>query len=724
MFKKKEFYYILALLLIAIVAYWQVSLFQYSLKYDMIDCSYPWRFMVVEHLRNGMLPLWNPYQSLGYPLFADIQSGASWYLPVWIFGILFGYNIHVLSFEFIFHIFMAGVGMFFLGKSLKLSLKTAFIIGIAYMLSGFFVGNAQHFTLIAGATWLPFIFAGYLDIIHKSTLKSVLVTSFFFFLFISGGYPTFIVTTAYILLILFLTYSVILFKNKEKVRLKLFLKNNLFLFIFTVLLSSVVLLSFIDIAPELTRTEGVDMQATMINPFSPQSLLSLILPYAVIKNIAFFNTDLSMSNAYLGIITVVFLLYSFFIKKSKTYFFFLILALFSLMVAMGDYLPLRKLLYNYVPLMNMFRFPGVFRVFSILGFIVCAGFAIDHFFNNPDKSKKILFIISTVFLVLFIGILIYTRTQGYLEIKKFITQDLFKESLNSTFIQHIAFQSIVQICVLLFFMLALRFIRNTKHFTFVFCFIITFEMGFAAQLNAPYTIFYQNIKQHDVMLHHENNFIKGFPVPQGNLISENTNAKLSYGPFWRNVTNFHKQISPEGFTSLVLRNFRDLTEHYPILLENIVKNPPAFLTTDIVPFDSLTGSSISELNPKKVFFEQKIYNKYHALANHNKPGYKLEITEFKPDKIRIKSFSFTNQILVLMQNNYKGWHAYINDNEQEIITADKSLIAIYLPKGENNIIFIFEKPLIVFGFYLTVLSLITLLSLLLYLKFRKKQYQS
>ena len=714
MIKRTELYYFLALLLVAITAFWQVSLFQYTLKYDMIDCFFPWRFIVAEHLQNGMLPLWNPYQSLGYPLFADISNGATWYLPVWILGSLFGYNIYILSFEFFFHIFMAGVGMFYLGKSLKLSLNTAFIIGTAYMLSGFFIGNAQHFTLIVGASWLPFVFAGYFDIIYKGSFKSVVKTAFFLFLFITGGYPTYNITTAYILVLLFCAYSVFLVIKKEKLALKSFLLNNFYLLIITTLICCVVFLSYLDIASGLTRTEGVKLSAAMINPFSPQCMLSFLLPYSVIKDMAFFNTDLSVSNAYIGIITFIFLLYGFFIKKSKTYYFFLLLAITSLLVAMGDYLPIRKFLYNYVPVMNMFRFPGFLRLFSVFGFIVCAGFAIEHFFKNLEKSKKTVFIIGIALLLSFIGIIIYARTQGFLEIKKFVAHDVFTESLNSKLIQHLVFQSFIQIVVLLIFIFSLRFLKNVKHLIFFMCFLIVFEMGLAAQLNAPYTVFYQGIKQVDVMSHHKKNFIKGFPLPGSNIISENTNTKLSYGPFWRNVTIFHKQISQEGFTSLVLRNFSDLCVHYPVLLESVIKNPPLFLTTDFAPFDSLTAQSIIDLKPGKVFFERKIYNKLSPLVHHDKSGYKLEIMEFMPEMIKVKSFSFSSQILILMQNNYKGWSASVNEKEQEIYTADKTLIALYLPKGENTIVFTFEKPLIVFGFYITVISLISLLFLIIF----------
>ena len=135
----------------------------------------------------------------------------------------------------------------------------------------------------------------------------------------------------------------------------------------------------------------------------------------------------------------------------------------------------------------------------------------------------------------------------------------------------------------------------------------------------------------------------------------------------------------------------------------------------------MTAESVGEMKPQKVFFERKIYNRLKLYVHQDNPTYKLEIKEFTPDLIRVKSFSFSNQILVLMQNNYKGWKVSVNDKEQEIYTADKSLIAIYLPKGENNIVFTFEKPLIVFGFYITLLSLIGLLIFYVYLVRKEKK---
>ncbi len=714
MLKKRELYYILALLIIAVLSFWQVSLLDYCLKYDMIDCSYPWRFIVGEHLQQGMLPIWNPYQNLGYPLFADIQSGSSWYPPVWFLGYFFGYNIYVLSFEFIFHIFLAGLGMFCLGKSLGLQLKICFLIGVSYMLSGFFIGNAQHFTLIVGAVYVPFVLSGYFDLIGKGQPIHVLKTAFFFFLLASGGYATYIVITIYLLIILFASHLIVLLVQKRTRELKKFVLNNIMLIVSCLLLCCVLLFSYVDMAPEITRTKGIELSAALSNPFSPQCLLSLILPYAVIKDLDFFATDLSMTNGYLGIITLMFLLLSFFTPKNKTYFFFLILSVFSLLIAFGDVLPFRKFIYHHIPLMNMVRFPAVFRLFTIIGLIVCAGYGLNHFLDNSPKYKKHIIYISVVFIFVFLFSIVYARLQGYLEIKQFIINHAFTESNLTEQIQHIVFQSAVQIIVLCLFAAALFCIKSLNKIIFLLCVLIPLEMFLASQLNAPYTVFYPTIKQKDVYRHHKEHFVKGFPIPDKNVnVCDNTNALLSYGPFWRNLTLFHKQISNEGFTSLVLRNYFAFQNTNDGDLEKILRNPPFFLTGSIAPLDSIQLNDTAENT--SIFFENDDYVvlKTH-LSEHFTPG-EINIKNFTPTEIDLSVKVFENQILIFLQNHYTGWHAYINNVEQKIYKANKSLISVPVPKGEHLLRFRFEKSSVVIGFYITLISLISILILIVIL---------
>ena len=105
---KGSLQYIL-LFAIAALAFSQVIGFQHPMVYDMTDCFYPWRFHIGECLQNGVLPFWNPYQDLGYPIHADPSSGA-WYPMVWLIGSTLGYSVRTIGLEFFFTRLSCGSG--------------------------------------------------------------------------------------------------------------------------------------------------------------------------------------------------------------------------------------------------------------------------------------------------------------------------------------------------------------------------------------------------------------------------------------------------------------------------------------------------------------------------------------------------------------------------------------------------------------------------------------
>jgi hypothetical protein len=74
--QKKTYRYYAFLLAVAILALLPVAMMWHPLKYDLIDQAYPWKYFIGECLREGLLPLWNPYQLLGSPIHADPQSSA------------------------------------------------------------------------------------------------------------------------------------------------------------------------------------------------------------------------------------------------------------------------------------------------------------------------------------------------------------------------------------------------------------------------------------------------------------------------------------------------------------------------------------------------------------------------------------------------------------------------------------------------------------------------
>ena len=65
-FKWPTFPDIIAIMLVLIIGMWQIAFSKGMMKWDIIDINLPWRYFTSECLRNGILPLWNPYITTGF----------------------------------------------------------------------------------------------------------------------------------------------------------------------------------------------------------------------------------------------------------------------------------------------------------------------------------------------------------------------------------------------------------------------------------------------------------------------------------------------------------------------------------------------------------------------------------------------------------------------------------------------------------------------------------
>jgi len=283
------------LVLIAVIGYYQVALFQNTLKWDVTDQYYPWRMFVVQCLRNGILPFWNPYEQFGYPMHADPQSGV-WYPVVWLMSLFGPYTLYSVQLEFMLHVIGGGIGMLFLLQRFHVNPFIALINAIAYMFCGLFVGNAQHLTFTIAACWLPFVILAFKNMAEHNHWRFALHFALFGYLLVSGGYPAFAIILFYILL----TVTVFLFiRNRQsKHWMKRFLLHSILAVVLLLLCSSGILYSVFQSSDYLARAAGLSFKVASFGPFSPQSLISLMFPLASARDSEFFGTDAGKMNGF------------------------------------------------------------------------------------------------------------------------------------------------------------------------------------------------------------------------------------------------------------------------------------------------------------------------------------------------------------------------------------------------------------------------------------------
>src|SRR5687768_7624079 len=138
-FRKNLVPYLL-LLAVPFIAFWQIGMMQHTMKWDMLDQFFPYRYFLSECVDAHVLPSWNPYQHLGAPFHADPQSGF-WYPPAWLLALLRGYDIYTMNFEFILHVCIAGIGFFKLLRGFGIENRNALLFSVAYQCCGLFVNN-------------------------------------------------------------------------------------------------------------------------------------------------------------------------------------------------------------------------------------------------------------------------------------------------------------------------------------------------------------------------------------------------------------------------------------------------------------------------------------------------------------------------------------------------------------------------------------------------------
>lgn len=688
--------YYLLLALICLSAYWQITFNLHPVKYDMADCYYPWRSFISDALQNGYAPVWNPYQLFGSPMHADPSSGA-WYPPVWAIGLLFGYSLKIVGWELLLHIWLAGVGFMKLGKRLGFSAKTSFLLSIGYMLSGIFNGNAQHITYVISACWIPYILYYFLTATQRFCIAEALKGGMALFLLITGGYPAFTIILVYLLLMISLYHFIRLISRKKHTEIRQWIGSQALFGGTALFLSGGFLWSVYHVMPLITRTRSFSAADAQYGPFSPESLLSFILPYTSVDPV-FVKTDISMANGYFGLAFFLLFILSLFYRTSPHIRIFQVFAFFALSASVGSALPVREWLFEHAPLMNLFRFPGVFRLFVILGFLLSAGIVLEKLRNGEKTIRRITVGTFLAFFVTLIMVgFLFTKPYTVLDSHQWFT----RAELPDGFL-HASLQSFIMAGFCLLYALLLLKIKNINKLFFSLGLLIASEMMLSTQLNAPYTIFYKEFRGEEVKKT-ERLFASGFPLPELKNPMSNYAAELIHEPFWKNLDIFKKQPSAGGMNNFMFASTMQLLDNEKEALRILTEKPLAYLGGEVLDpkkFNSLKRAG--KLSKDLLFIENEPSQKYTSQGQ-------LSVVEFTPENMVFQANAKESTTLTLLQNFSPYWQVELNEKKVAYSCSNGSFITVFLPKGKSEVRFSYQSAEVRRLFLICLISFITVL---------------
>lgn len=726
---------------------------------DVISIIIPWKELVINNLVKATPPIWNPYSGAGAPLAANFQSGAFYPYNI-IFailtnlfkthGFLTAWNLYLFLIPFASALFT-----YLFLKQKKLDSVSSFLGAVIFSFGGYMIVWLEYGIIGHVALWLPLMFLS-VDKINLGHYKYVIVLSLSVALSILAGYPQVFVYSFFFLI----SYIILNFQKKLILQI-------LFSIFLGILLSGIQILPSVELLQNSIRGIDEGLGSKNFGYLPPQNIATAFFP-DIFGNPAtgnFKGTESYNDTAfYLGILPLALSLLALMQKKNREITFFLIVALFSLIISSVN--PLSKFIYSTIPGLSG-GVPGRALLLFDFSLSILAAYGFDSLFKQQKNSfKNFVFSFSIILLlIIFIWLSVYKVTANYFSVQDFGVAKrnlilptavfLSSSALILLFIKlKISHKIKSLIPVLIIMLVAFELIRqgikynsfsppgyfypkneitdylikNAKYDRVLGT--IPSNMNIVYRLYSPETYDAMILKRYSEFLGIINNKKPEAGSRYASILGE------EYGWFANRLRDNYHLINLLGPKYIIFNYHAAKEEPDPYLIgfptnkyklvlqsnknqiyENLFSLPRAFLVYDYKKETDKKkiAEELLSLGPnlrKKVILEEDIvYQKPDKVDDSTE----ATIEDYQATKIKILVNAPHDAILFLSDNYYPGWQAFIDGKETKIYRADYTFRAIVVPQGSHQVVFSYFPNSFKIGLLLSASSLILLV--LYYKKF-------
>jgi hypothetical protein len=736
---------------------------------DLSTYFYPSRFILAESLQFGKIPFWSNQVAMGFPFLASPQS-AVFYPPHVIFAALSFFDaIRIL---FVFHYCVAVIGAYVLclhwGSSRSLALVGASLFafgGVMVSLSNLL----DHFQTAVWLPWVVFLIERCVGNLSRSNFLGLLVVCSVQLL---AGSPEVYVMTVFLGFL-------------SAVRVKADDPNVGYSRLMLVLCGANLAaagLAMVQLAPSLElflaswRTDVLPYAKASAWSLDPWRLVNFFLLDKEINLQTYNGLNLFLArqppfllSLYLGAVSLAGM--CLWIKGASIEEKSLVLGLVfgSLLVAMGDYFTINRLMFSYLPILNRTRFPEkfLFLTFALLWYMTVNGLSRTLRKRNANNERSVSSVVLAVPTVLFVGVYLLFRFQledliqlvaqrtgipsydvGTLRSASYLMVNLERQVLLQGAIFLLLFlwrmdklrPGLVQILLvpLTFFDLA------SAHKAY------QFPLAPEAGQRTPNVVSFVNRARERVFYLPQLGAVhpNAYAVPQRDFdhtirsvfSSLVPNSGVLFGlEYMQEMDALRRQpyelflqqaphLSPgQLFHLLGTFNVAYVTSARPLSEREIslVQTFPEFQLwlyriRTVVPRAFIVSETVQETEPARIIerLASLDFNPLRQVVLENNlslfhaEGFKAtaEILEYSDSGVTIRSRLNQPGVLVLADSYFPGWRAYVNGNEQEVLRANLFFRGVFLPSGTHIVKFRYEPRPFIWG--LTI-SLATLFGVLL-----------
>lgn len=736
---------------------------------DMLNAGVFFRSFYVNYvLEYGKMPMWNPYVFGGLP-FVDAFHGDILYplSSLKFFGSLF----RMLTYNLIVHIFFSGVFMYLCARQFKLSKMASVMSGVSYMFAGYIVSlvspwhDGKIFVTALFPLTILFVERGFKSrpFLNFSALGLIIG------LIILTPHAQMAYFTLWSIALYTIFKLILLFREKKAIGA--LVKPGL-LTTYAVLIGLLIsAIQFYpgyiytqDFSPRSDSKRGWEWATSW--SLHEEEAFSLLIPEFVGTNTQNAKTYYWGKNAFkdnsetVGIVALFIALFGVFFSRRKESYFFGGLALLALIYGLGATTPIFRVFFHIIPMVKSLRAASMVMFVFSFSIALLAGMGLQYILDKSraasgSLSKKFkyalfglpvfMFLLAFLFSASGKGMLdlwtsIFYSEAPLMEIQPGVTK-MTVAYANLPAIQSGAwfgflFTAIAAACVWAY--------QSGKAGVYVLMIVLLIPMINGIRFNqrfisvsdpTPYlsentlTRFfdndttkyrvmnlsqstYNNLATHGVEL------VVGY---HGNQLK--WYDKLLGGPALKNQVN-PRLLNLAGAKYLIFPQNQAMPENYmgdkPLTTAlnfgrgTIAKNdnsfPRVYLVDEYKVYDSLDLIYNDVLfgtdDLREIVYLEKDPN--INLTSDSSVTDSAWVLDYQLDSILIGLDCETDKILVMTDNYYDAWHAYIDGNPAEIYRAYGSFRAVVVPAGSSNVLFKYESSRYSTGKLVTLLTMLYL----------------
>lgn len=380
--------YPLILLFCAFCFLFQRIIFKGEIFYfrDILYYAYPMKHFIWESFQQGDMPFWQTSIMGGVPFFALMHPAALYPFSALFF--LEDFNSAFNLFFLLQHWALAA-GTYILCRFWGISSQGSLGSALTALLGGYFLSISSFHNHFQSGIWLPFIFFSFLNYIQTGKKRYFLAAILCQTFQVLGGSPESCLFTVALLL----PYSLFCVPDNGRVDGVAKRSCSLGLVIACSLgLSAIQLLPTYFLMEHSLRGQGMSFEASVRWAMDWSELKSFLLPVNFRNFMMRPHLDWNyfLQSSYMGLLPILFFIFALSLHGNRIVYFWSTVFIAGIFFALGSNNPLYIYFFNYVPGFDSFRYPEKFLFLSAFALVFLTGYGIDHLPQVLQK-RKILF---------------------------------------------------------------------------------------------------------------------------------------------------------------------------------------------------------------------------------------------------------------------------------------------------------------------------------------------